>query len=266
MTTHDATSTPADPSGLEGIRENLEAVGALLRETAARAAETEARAAENEARAAENEARAAENHKRAMREMAELRESRREAERLMKERQKKADRRQKEADRRQKEIDRQMKETDRQMKETDRRLKKAEDLFTTQWGRLMESLVRGDLVALLNERDIEVERTLQRVESRRGGRHFEVDLLAVNGREVVVVEVKTTLRSEGVTKFLSKLSEFLDWCAEYRGRRILGAVAYLDGAESVTKYAERSGLFVIRATGSSASLLNEPGFEPRVFS
>ncbi len=227
MTTHDTTSTPADPSGLEGIRENLEAVGALLRETAARAAQTEARALENEARAVED-------HRRAMREMAELRESRR--------------------------------ETDRQMQETDRRLKKAEDLFTTQWGRLMESLVRGDLVALLNERGIEVERTLQRVESRRGGRHFEVDLLAVNGREVVVVEVKTTLRSEGVTKFLSKLSEFLDWCAEYRGRRILGAVAYLDGAESVTKYAERSGLFVIRATGNSASILNEPGFEPRAFS
>ncbi len=227
MTTHDTTSTPADPSGLEGIRENLEAVGALLRETAARAAQTEARALENEARAVED-------HRRAMREMAELRESRR--------------------------------ETDRQMQETDRRLKKAEDLFTTQWGRLMESLVRGDLVALLNERGIEVERTLQRVESRRGGRHFEVDLLAVNGREVVVVEVKTTLRSEGVTKFVSKLSEFLDWCAEYRGRRILGAVAYLDGAESVTKYAERSGLFVIRATGNSASILNEPGFEPRAFS
>ncbi len=259
MTTHDPTSTPADPSAFEGLRENLDAVGALLRETAARAAETEARAAEN--------------HKRAMREMAELRESRWEAERLMKERQRKADKRQRKADkrqrkadRRQKELDRQMRETDSQMQETDRRLKKAEDLFTTQWGRLMESLVRGDLVALLNERGIEVERTLQRVESRRGGRHFEVDLLAVNGREVVVVEVKTTLRSEGVTKFLSKLSEFLDWCAEYRGRRILGAVAYLDGAESVTKYAERSGLFVIRATGSSASLLNEPGFEPRVFS
>ena len=222
--THDTTSTPADPSGLEGIRENLEAAGALLREAAARAAETEARALENEARAVGD-------HRRTMREMAELRE-----------------------------------ETDRRMKETDRRLKKAEDLFTTQWGRLMESLVRGDLVALLNERGIEVERTLQRVESRRGGRHFEVDLLAVNGREVVVVEVKTTLRSEGVTKFLSKLSEFLDWCAEYRGRRILGAVAYLDGAESVTKYAERSGLFVIRATGNSASILNEPGFKPRAFS
>ncbi len=35
-----------------------------------------------------------------------------------------------------KQTERQMRETDRRMQETDRRLKKAEDLFTTQWGRL----------------------------------------------------------------------------------------------------------------------------------
>ena len=45
----------------------------------------------------------------------------------------------------QKETSEQMKETSEQMKETDKRLKKAENLFTTQWGRLMESLVEGDL-------------------------------------------------------------------------------------------------------------------------
>ena len=186
-------------------------------------------------------AKRAEDHALAMREMAELREQ-------------------------QKEDRRRQKETDRQMKETDRRLKRAEGLFTTQWGKLMESLVRGDLVALLNGRGIEVEKTLQRLQSRRGGEHYEIDILAVNGREVVVVEVKTTLRSEGVTEFLSKLSVFLDWCPEFRGKRIFGAVAYLDGADSVTKYAERLGLFVIRATGSSASIVNAPDFKPRAFS
>ncbi len=186
-------------------------------------------------------AKAAEDHAHAMREMAETREQ-------------------------QKEDRRRQKETDRQMKETDRRLKRAEGLFTTQWGKLMESLVRGDLVALLNGRGIEVEKTLQRLQSRRGGEHYEIDILAVNGREVVVVEVKTTLRSDGVTEFLSKLSVFLDWCPEFRGKRIFGAVAYLDGADSVTKYAERRGLFVIRATGSSASIVNAPDFKPHAFS
>ncbi|MCX6153853.1 MAG: hypothetical protein NT007_06830, partial [Candidatus Kapabacteria bacterium] len=51
---------------------------------------------------------------------------------------------------------RQMKETDRQMKKSDKKLNKLEDLFTSQWGRLMESLVRGDLVPILNNRGIPV--------------------------------------------------------------------------------------------------------------
>ena len=189
------------------------------------------------ARAVENEDRAIRNHARAMREMAEWKERQNRERAEWKERQ----------------------------TEADRRLTRAENMFTTQWGKLMESLVRGDLIALLKDRGIEVEKTLQRVESRRGGEHFEIDLLAVNVVEVVVVEVKTTLRSEAVTRFLSKLSSFLDWCPEFRGKRIFGAVAYLDGADSVTKYAERRGLFVIRATGSSASIVNAPDFVPHAF-
>ena len=177
-----------------------------------------------------------------------------------------------ETDRQMQDTDRQMKETKRliqetseQMKETDRRLKKAEDLFTTQWGKLMESLVEGDLVPLLQGRGIEVERTLERMKGRRNGEHIEIDLVAVNGAEVVVVEVKTTLRAKDVSRFVKKLPKFVEWAPEFRGRRVVGAVAYLRSDDSVIRQAARQGLFVIRATGSSASILNEPDFEPRVF-
>ncbi len=175
----------------------------------------------------------------------------------------------KETDRRMQETDRQMQETDRRidrrMKKTDRRLKKAEDLFTSQWGKLMESLVEGDLVALLKERGIAVEETFERLTGRRNGEHIEFDIVAANGTEVVVVEVKTTLRSKDVAWFLDKLSWFSEWFTGYRGRPVYGAVAYLRSDSSVTRQAERRGLFVIRATGSSASIVNEPDFEPRVF-
>ncbi len=193
--------------------------------------------------------------------MAQLRASMRETDRQMQE----TDRRMQETDRQMKETDRRMQETDRQMKETDRRLKKAEDLFTTQWGRLMESLVEGDLVPLLKQRGIPVERTLREGAGQRNGESFEVDILAINGREVVVVEVKTTLRSEGVTRFLGKLDRFLDWSPEYRNHTIHGAVAYLRSSASVVTYAERQGLFVIRATGNSASIVNAEDFVPRAF-
>ena len=176
-----------------------------------------------------------------------------------------AEKRQQEADRRQKEIDRRLEETRRQMQDTDQRLKKTDELFNSQWGKLVESLVEGDLVALLQERGITVESTHPRVSGRRNGEHYEFDVLAINGEEVVVVEVKTTLRSEDVTHFLGKLARFTEYEQVWKGKKIFGAVAYLKTDASVQAYAERQGLFVIRATGSSASITNPTDFRPRVF-
>ena len=164
------------------------------------------------------------------------------------------------------EISRQQEATDRQMKETDRRLRKAEGLFTSDRDLVMESLW-GDLVALLRERGVHVNHTQAgRFRGRRNGEHFEVDILAENGREVVVVEVKTTLRPPHVKNFVSRLSEFEEWFPVHQGKRVLGGMAYLQCDPSLRKHAERQGLFVIRATGSSASIVNAPDFKPRVFS
>ena len=197
----------------------------------------------------------------AARETEELREQMKETGRLMKE----TDRLMKETDRQMQDTDRRMKETDRQMQETDRRLKKLDRLFNSQWSKLMESLVEGDLVGLLQAQGIAVERTCTNVKGGRDGRHYEFDILAVNGEEVVVVEVKTTLRAEDVTEFMGKLDKFTDYERVYKGKQVLGAVAYLKADSSVREHAERQGLYVIRATGSSASIINEPGFRPRVF-
>ena len=174
--------------------------------------------------------------------------------------------RQKEGERDWQELRAQMQETDRRMQETDRQLKEAKDLFTSQWGRLMESLVEGDLVALLQRRGIAVTMTTQRLTARRNGEHFELDILAANGTEAVAVEVKTTLRPRDVSRFEEKLKVLKKWLPAYGGHRLFGAVAYLEAHESVVRRGVRRGLFVIRATGSSASIVNEPDFRPRVFS
>ena len=157
------------------------------------------------------------------------------------------------------------KETDRQMRETDRRLKKLDQLFTTQWGALIESLVEGDLVKLLQGWNIPVRHTHSHSHGRRNGEHFEFDILAVNGKQVVVVEVKTTLRPEDVNHFLEKLARFTVYAPEYKGRTIYGAVAYLKATDTAPLHAERQGLFVIRATGNSAAIVNDEQFQPRAF-
>ena len=163
------------------------------------------------------------------------------------------------------ELSESQKETDRLMQETDRRLKKLDQLFTSQWGALIESLVEGDLVNLLQGWNIPVRHTHSHSHGRRNGEHFEFDILAVNGEQVVVVEVKTTLRPEDVNHFLRKLARFTVYEPEYHGKTIYGAVAYLKASETAPVHAERQGLFVIRATGSSASIVNDEQFQPRAF-
>ena len=179
------------------------------------------------------------------------------------------ERRQQQEEQRRKEVALEMKKTreeeKQRKKEVDKEMKELRGLFTSQWGKLMESLVEGDLIGLLTGCGIAVHSIHPRVYGRRNGTHYEFDIVAGNGDEVVVVEVKTTLKSEQVTEFLEKLQRFTVYEPLYQGKRIYGAVAYLKADSSVTLYAERQGLFVIRATGSSASIVNDDEFVPRVF-
>ena len=204
----------------------------------------------------------------------ELRKSQKETDRQMKETDKKmqeTDRQMKETDKKmqetdRKETDRQMKETDKMMKEQIKETKRLENLFTGQWGKLMETLVEGDLIKLLKEKDIAVERTTQNLKGEWEGKEWEIDILAINGKEVVVVEVKTTLTLSYVRNFIKKiLKNFTVLNPEHKGKTIYGAVAYLKANQGSHTYAEKEGLFVIKATGSSSSIINKKGFRPKKF-
>jgi len=47
--------------------------------------------------------------------------------------------------------DRRFKETDLKFQETDKKMKALQELFEGQWGKLMESLVEGDLIHLIGQ-------------------------------------------------------------------------------------------------------------------
>ena len=155
--------------------------------------------------------------------------------------------------------------TDKKFRETDKKIKQAFELFTGQCGKLIESLVEGDLPHVMQERGIMIKRTVERAKSDDDN-GYEFDIIAVNGDVCVVVEVKTTLRPDDVTHFLNKLKHFREWMPEYANKdRILGAVAYIRINSNSDKMAEKNGLFNIRATGKSAKIVNTEDFEPKQF-
>ncbi|MFZ1515993.1 MAG: hypothetical protein WAT21_11375 [Saprospiraceae bacterium] len=169
----------------------------------------------------------------------------------------------KETDLQFKETDRRFKETDRQFKDTDRKINKTIHLFESQWGKFVESLVNGNLIHILRSKGIDVHDTTQRRKGEHNGRQFEFDIIAKNGSEIVIVEVKSTLNVQAVKDFLDELSQVRDWLEEYKDFKLYGAVAFLTADEESPLFSERQGLFVIKATGDSAILVNKDDFRPK---
>ena len=163
------------------------------------------------------------------------------------------------------ETDRMFQETDKKFQETDKKLNKLERLFTSQWGKLVESLVEGDLIKLLTERGIQVESVIQRRKGQKEGQNYEFDLIAVNSQEIVIVEVKTTLRTKDVSDFQKKLKKAKTFMSEYKNMTVYGAVAFISSEGASDQMAENQGLFVIRATGSSSAIVNKEDFKPKAF-
>ncbi|MDE0119155.1 MAG: hypothetical protein OXM55_04005, partial [Bdellovibrionales bacterium] len=114
----------------------------------------------------------------------------RETQRNLKQFSAEAEKRQAEAEKRKAEIDRiinklstENTKINESLKKTNEGLKKAKELFETQWGKLMESLVEGDLVKVLNERGIDVEHTYMNIKREHGEDRYEYDIVAGNGDE-----------------------------------------------------------------------------------
>ncbi len=138
-------------------------------------------------------------------------------------------------------------------------------MFTSQWGKLIESLVQGDLINILAKWGISVTDTSERRKGNRDGENFEFDIIAHNGEEIVIVEVKTTLRPEDVTDYQETMKKAKTYLPEYTNKTIYAAMAYLKADGHSDRMAEKKGFFVIRATGNSAAIINKDGFKPRKY-
>jgi hypothetical protein len=171
-----------------------------------------------------------------------------------------------ETDKQFKETDKQFKETDRKFQETDKKIKALANLFTTQWGKLVEALVEPSCLRLFKERGIMIEQSMRNVKVRHGNEGMECDVVLVNGTELVVVEVKTTCRVEDVREFAQKLKGFKKFFKQYSAYKVYGALAAIQYDAEADKLAYRQGLFVLKSSGQGLiEIANDEAFVPMAF-
>lgn len=157
------------------------------------------------------------------------------------------------------------KETDLQMRETGRKIKEFSELFTGQWGKLVEALVDSGLPALFQIRGIAV-RSVARRQTYHIGREkiAEIDVMLRDGCEDIGVEVKTTCRVADVDEHLDRLARVRGAVAEYEAGKVklYGGIAALKYEAESDRYARRKGLFVLECRDGIFQITNEEGFRP----
>jgi len=175
------------------------------------------------------------------------------------------DRRLRESDRR---IEQAKLESDRtiaELKRTVEQTNRAVNSLTTRWGRFVEELVQPAVLRLFQEKGIDIKEIYPRARVKRQGIGMEIDILAVDDTDVVLVECKSRLSKDDVDEFLEKLTRFKIAFPHYKNYQTYGAVAGIEIDEGIDRYAYNKGLFVIKPSGDTVEIINDENFRPRTW-
>ena len=168
----------------------------------------------------------------------------------------------------QKELSQAQKETDKQIKETDKQINRVSRQIGelgNRLGEFVEWQVRPAVVRLFQERGIDVHEFHPGISVKRDNEGLEVDLLVVNDRDAILVEVKSKLTQRDVDEHLQRLVKFKRLMPRFRDVKALGAVAAMVVPDEVASYAYRQGLFVLVQSGENVVILNDAEFTPQVW-
>jgi len=165
-----------------------------------------------------------------------------------------------------KETDKKFQNTDKKFQETRDEIRALSGLFTTQWGKLMEALIEPSCLKLFRDRKIDVSESYTNLKSHREGESAEHDIVLANGKEVVVISVKTTMTINYVNEFVEDIERFKFFFPRWKNEIIYGAIAGIKYVEQSDRYAYRQGLFVLKNAGEGIiKIANSEKFTPKAY-
>ena len=148
-------------------------------------------------------------------------------------------------------------------RETANNINKSRGDWDNRWGGFVETLIADNVERLFEDYGIikgEVETVNKRIyRSIDGIAQFEFDSITINGDKVIITEAKNKMTKPKVNDFVKKVQKFLAIKNnEFSNKKVYIAIGYLkaENEKLLIKHAEKLGLFVIKAIGDSAKLVN----------
>jgi len=164
-------------------------------------------------------------------------------------------------------------ETDRKMQESsdkfdakrDKIMSKFEDIWFVQW-EFAEDSIRRSIKEDLAVFGIDIYKIESNMEWHKDGLEWEYDLVAINDKEIVVVEVKNKMNRQYLKRFVNiQLPRFKMFFPEYQNFTLYGGIGALIFDEKLEKEAEELWLFTFTQNGKNIRLNNKKSFRPKVY-
>jgi myosin heavy subunit len=146
-----------------------------------------------------------------------------------------------------------------------RKLKTEVSRLTGSWGEVPEGMIEPSAIKFMEEKGFKVIGVYPEAKVSRDGENAEYDLYLVceksnntkskgnNNRKkekvILLVSAKTKVSSRDVDELLEDMRKFFFFLEQYKGFKLIGAIAGIRFGKGTDLYALRSGLIIMRPSG-----------------
>jgi hypothetical protein len=146
-----------------------------------------------------------------------------------------------------------------------RKLKTEVSRLTGSWGDFVEGMIEPSAIKFMEEKGFKVVGVYPEAKVSRDGENAEYDLYLVceksnntknkgnNNRKkekvILLVSAKTKVSSRDVDELLEDMRKFFFFLEQYKGFKLIGAIAGIRFGKGADLYALRSGLIIMRPSG-----------------
>lgn len=145
-------------------------------------------------------------------------------------------------------------------RENKKAIKEMKNVFTTEWGRLIEALCKPAAFKLFKKEGVEIDRIYEGIHKAKedGQDVMEIDVALCDTSVAVIVEVKTRCGKRDIDYFLGQMEHCKEYYKEFADKKLLVAVAAISFDTGTVKYAHRKGVYVLKLTGEETFTLSAP--------
>jgi phage shock protein A len=139
-----------------------------------------------------------------------------------------------------------------------RKLKTEISRLTGSWGEFVEGMIELSAIKFMEQKGFKVFGVYPEAKVSRDGENAEYDLFLVCEKKIksrkkekviLLVSAKTKVSSRDVDELLEDMKKFFFFLEQYKGFKLMGAIAGIRFGKGADIYALRSGLIVMKPAG-----------------